>query len=92
MDCSPPGSSVHGISQKEYRGGLLFPSPGDLPNPGIKPACPALAGGFYTTEPPVKPFNVMVKMKCCGIALDMVLDTLSNHNRALQLVAPQETV
>ena len=37
MDCSPPGSSVHGISQvKEYWSGLPFPSPGDLPDPGIK--------------------------------------------------------
>ena len=36
MDCSPPGSSVHGIFQQEYWSGLPFPSPGDLPNPGIK--------------------------------------------------------
>ena len=33
---------------------LPFPSPGDLPDPGIKPASPALAGGFFTTEPPRK--------------------------------------
>ena len=37
VDCSPPGSSVHGISQgKEYCSGLLFPSPGDVLNPGIE--------------------------------------------------------
>ena len=30
-DCSPPGSSVHGISRQEYWSGLPFPSPGDLP-------------------------------------------------------------
>jgi len=30
---------------------LPFPSPGDLPDPGIDPASPALAGGFFTTEP-----------------------------------------
>ena len=35
--------------------GLPFPSPGDLPNPEIKPASPALAGRFFTTEPPGKP-------------------------------------
>ena len=35
MDCSPPGSSVHGILQQEYWSGLSFPSPGDLPDPGI---------------------------------------------------------
>ena len=34
-----------------YWGGLPFPSPGDLPNPGIEPMSPALAGGFSTTEP-----------------------------------------
>ena len=34
--------------------GLPFPSPGDLPDPGIKPVSPALAGRFFTTEPPGK--------------------------------------
>ena len=50
-DCSQPGSSVHGISQN----GLPFPSPGDLPNPRIEFKSPALAGGFFTTEPTGKP-------------------------------------
>ena len=40
MHCSPPGSSVHEISQQEYWSRLLFPSPGYLPNPGIKPTSP----------------------------------------------------
>ena len=55
MDCSPWGSSVHGISQQGYWSGLPFSSPGDLPNPGIKLASsvsPALAGRFFTTELP----------------------------------------
>ena len=39
MDCSPPGSSVHGIFQA---GVLPFPSPEDLPDPGIEPRSPAL--------------------------------------------------
>jgi len=34
---------------------LPFPSPGDLPDPGIEPTSPALAGGFFTAEPPGKP-------------------------------------
>ena len=38
------------LSQQEYRSGLAFPPPGDLPNPGIKPGSPALAGEFITTE------------------------------------------
>ena len=47
MDCSPPGTSVHGVSQ-EYWSGLPFPSPGDLPDPGIKPLSPALQMDFFT--------------------------------------------
>ena len=51
-DCSPPGSSVHGILQA-YWSGVPFPPPGHLPDPGIKPASlmsPALAGLFFTTS------------------------------------------
>ena len=44
-------SSVHGILQQEYWSGLSFPTPGDLPNPRIKPASPALAGRFFSTAP-----------------------------------------
>ena len=43
-----------GFSRKEYWSGLLFPSPGDLPNPGIEPESPGLAGRFFTTESPGK--------------------------------------
>ena len=53
MGCIPPGSSVHGIFQQEYQSGLPFPSLEDLPNPGIEPASPALAGGCLTTMPPI---------------------------------------
>ena len=56
MDCSLPGSSVHGILQARILGGLPCPPPGDLPNPGIEHmslVSPALAGGFFTTAPPV---------------------------------------
>ena len=40
-----------GFFWQEYWNGLPFPSPGHLPDPGIKPASLALAGGFFTTEP-----------------------------------------
>ena len=43
------------FSRQEYWNGLLFPTPGDLPDPGIAPASPALAGKSFTTEPPGKP-------------------------------------
>ena len=58
MDCSLPGSSVHGISQQENRSWLPFVPPEALPHPGteqVYPASPALAGEFFTTEPPGKP-------------------------------------
>ena len=54
MDHSLPGSSVHGIFQARILEGLPCPPPGDLSNPGIKPISPALAGRFFTTEPPGK--------------------------------------
>ena len=41
-----------GFSRQEYWSGLPFPSPGDFPNPEIKPGYPVLAGRFFTTEPP----------------------------------------
>ena len=44
-----------GFSRQEYWSGLPLPSPGDLPNPGIKPVSPALACGFFTAELPGKP-------------------------------------
>ena len=48
MNCSPPGSCVHGILRQEYWSRLPFPPPRGLPNPGIKPQSPILAGGFFT--------------------------------------------
>ena len=54
MDYSPPGSSIHEILQARILEQFPFPSPGNLPDPGIEPAAPALAGGFFTTEPPGK--------------------------------------
>ena len=44
-----------GFSRQEYWSGLPFPSPGDLPSPGIEPASPAFVGELFTTEPPGKP-------------------------------------
>ena len=38
------------FSRQEYCSGLPFSTPGDLPDPGIKPAFPALAGRFFTTS------------------------------------------
>ena len=47
-----------GFSMQKYRSRLPFPSPGDLPNPETETTVPALAGGFFTTEPPGKPHKL----------------------------------
>ena len=51
---APP---LMGFPRREYWSGLPFPSLGNLPDPGIKPVSPTLAGRFFTTEPPGKPYN-----------------------------------
>ena len=53
--CQAPLSM--GLSRQEYCSGLPFPPPKDLPDPGMEPTSPALAGRF-TTEPPGKQDNV----------------------------------
>ena len=59
IDCSPPGSSVHGIPQKRIVEwvGLSFPPSRYLPDPEIELASPALAERYFTTTPPGKPFT-----------------------------------
>ena len=55
MNCSPPGSSVHGVFQARILPWVATPSPGDLLNPGITPMTllfPALVGIFFTAAPP----------------------------------------
>ena len=56
-----------GFPRQEYWNGLPFPSPGDLPDPGIEPGSPALEAGTLTSEPPgkptEKPMNSMKRQK-----------------------------
>ena len=61
---TPPWTVAHQASlsmelfRQECWSGLAFPTPGDLSDPRIEPTTlvlPALAGGFFTTEPPGKP-------------------------------------
>ena len=49
--------------RQEYWSGLPFSSPGDLPDPWIEHLSSALAGRFFTTEPPVKP---SLSLSCCS--------------------------
>ena len=60
MDYSPPGSSSMGFSRQEYWSGLLFPSSGDLPNPGIEARSPTLQADTLPSEPPGKPMDLSV--------------------------------
>ena len=59
MDCVACQAPLSmGFSRQQYWDGLTFSTPGDLPNPGIKPGSlesPALAGRFFTSGPPGKP-------------------------------------
>ena len=52
MDCIYQASLSMGFSRQEYWSGLLFPSLGDLPDPGIKPTSPALHADALPSEPP----------------------------------------
>ena len=69
-----PWSAAHQASlsmvfpRQEYWNGLPFPSPGDLPNPGMEPRSPALAGEFFTTEPPGKPLEKVTSHFPGGLA------------------------
>ena len=59
MDCSPPGSSIHGIPQARIREWVAISFSGDLPEPGIKPGSPALQADALTSEPPGKSRKVL---------------------------------
>ena len=73
MDCSPPTSSVHGILQARILEWVAMPPPGDLPNPGIELSSlsfPALGGGFFTTEPPGKPPEILTFLpRTCAMCM-----------------------
>ena len=62
MNCSPAGSTVHQISQARILEWVAISSSEDLPDPGIKPASTALAGGFFITEPLGKPQYMFISI------------------------------
>ena len=74
MDCSQPGSSVHGILQARML--ELFPSPDDLPNPGIEPMSPALQVDSLPTELPGKPINIGLS---CHALLERIFPTQGSN-------------
>ena len=54
-----------GFSRQEYWSGLPFPSPGDLPDPGIEPGSPILQADALTSEPPGKPMKEFTQTDTC---------------------------
>ena len=60
MDCSPPGSSVHGDSPGKNAGVGCHVLLRDLPNPGVEPRSPTLQADSLLSEPPEKPKNTGV--------------------------------
>ena len=58
--------SVHGIFLGKKMSVLPFPTPGDLPDPGIKLASPALVGRFFTFEPPGRPPTAWYLQDTCS--------------------------
>ena len=54
VDCSLPGSPSMGFSRQGYQSGFPFPSPEDLPNPGIEPRSLTLQADSFPSEPPGK--------------------------------------
>ena len=72
VDCNPPGSSVFGISQARILDWVTTSFCRDLPDPGVVPTSPALAGGLFTTESPGSPVQL-----CRVKNILMVVQTIS---------------
>ena len=81
----PPWTVAHqtlsmGLHSQEYWSGLPFPSPGDLPKTGMEPESPALAGRFFTTEPPGKPRDII--LFCISSHFAVMVSFVSSHTSA----------
>ena len=61
-----------GFSRQEYWSGLPFPSPADLPKPGIKPRSPALQTDALSSEPPGKPFLYFSYVKSSKVCMQHI--------------------
>ena len=61
------------FSRPQHCSGYHFPSPGDLPNPGIEPMSPALQVDSLPAEPPGKPINVVVQREDYVVPIAMII-------------------
>ena len=85
MDCGPPGSSVHGIPRQEYWSGLPFPSPGDLPDPGIEPRSPALQADSL---PPSRGWGQPQEKASLGFGFRLISQSLGPTLQCANLTLP----
>ena len=70
-----------GFSRQEYWSELLFPSLGDLPDPEIGPASPALASGLFTAEPPGKPTTLIYSHHICSFSTSAIPNLFGTRDR-----------
>ena len=85
MDCSPPGSSVHGILQARILEWVACPPPGDPPDPRIEPVSlmtPALADRFFTTSATGEAIYKEREYLCLA---EMLMSGRNQHNSVKQL-------
>ena len=85
---SLPGSSVYGISLTRILEWVTFSFSRDLPHPGIEPGSPALAGRFFTIEPPGKPqmtinYCIMLRFFCLQ-RMDVII--LGQYSHSLHIL------
>ena len=102
MDCSLPGFSVHGNSQTRILERVTISSSGSLPDPRIKlmsSASPALAGRFYISEPPGKPYvqlhfsYILTECKRTGMMLYITQLVWVKYNKGIwNSIAPLRQV
>ena len=79
MDCSLQAPLSMGFSRQDYWSGLPFPSPGDLPNPGIEHRSPALQADALSSEPPGKPKAYTLMWTCLLAILQEINGTIKNR-------------
>ena len=89
MDCSPPGSSVHGILQARIAEWVAISFPEKLPNPGIEPGSPALQADSLPAELPGKPSLHGSKTLICFYIYLEVFQLLQDLQECLHLRGSQ---
>ena len=87
MDCRLPGSSVHGILQARILEWVAMPSSSGSSDRGIEPTSPALAGGFFTTEPPGKPQESLC-LNGPAASIQLPWPPPSGHSPCLHNISP----